>query len=126
MIKFTNTIFNNEGFMKTLEKINSSSELPAKVAYQFFRMSKALDERNQAFQSVRLKLLEKYGTKDETTGNFQVEGESLDTFKTEFDDLITEEFELEFSKIKYVESLNLSPIEMFAVENIFDYSELEQ
>lgn len=111
--------------MRTLEKINKSSDLPAKVAYHFYRLSKALDERSVAFQSVRHKLLEKYGKKDEKTGNYSVEGAELKIFQKEFDDLLNEEFELEFEIIKYVEDLKLSPVEMFSVENIFDYSGLE-
>ncbi len=111
--------------MKTLEKINSSSELPAKMAYQFYRLSKELDERSLAFHSVRTKLLDKYGKKDETTGNFTVEGEELVIFQKEFEDLIEETFELNFEIFTYIEALQLSPAEMFSVENMFDYSGLD-
>lgn len=111
--------------MRTLEKINKSSDLPAKVAYRFYRMSKELDERSLAFHSVRTKLLEKYGTKDAKSGNYQVEGENLVVFQKEFADLLDEEFELNVEPFKYIEGLRLSPAEMFAVENLFDYSDLD-
>ena len=125
MMKFTNTVFNNANFMKTLEKINDSEGLPGKVAFGFYLLSKKLDERNQAFHKIRIKLLEKYGTPDENKENYSVEGENLPVFQAEFTDLMNEPFEFDFEKFPYEESLNLTPAEMYAMESIFDYSNFE-
>lgn len=124
MIKLTNKVFNNLNFVETIQKIYRT-ELPAKDSYRLYKVLKILTERSKEYDEIKLKLLNETGNRS-SEDEWQFDSkDNAERFKKEFDELLSIEFDLTEEKIKYPESLSLSPYEMELVEDIFDYSNLE-
>jgi hypothetical protein len=125
-MKLTNAIFNDTKFFESVRKINDFSGFSAKDAYRLHRLSKELTTRAEAYNTIRTKLLEKHGTKDEEAGQFKFDPSKAREFESEFNDLLSIEFELDFNKIPFPDDLVLSPSEINSVEWLFDFSEFEK
>ncbi len=128
-----NEVFNNVKFIDTISKISNSTELSPKMTYMFYRLGKELMERSQEYEAVRTKLLEKYADENkENPGMYDVGKENYPAFKQDFDELLSLDFEISFQQLtpevslKLIKILKLSANEMVAVEELFDYSKLDE
>lgn len=125
MIELKNEVFINEEFIKAVRTINSSDEMSAKAAYWFNRFSKELQERSKDFDEIKQKLLEKYGKLNEEKGHYDIEKDNVNEFTKQFEELLTQQFEINLTKILFPETIKISPYQIELLEDIFDFSTLE-
>ena len=111
-----------------LQKL-ASKELKARLALEVARMLKAIEKEMQDFNDIRMKLITKYGEKDENgelitdeKGNCKIEQEHVETFSNELNDMIAAEVEINANKLKIeqLENLDFTPAEMSALEPFID------
>tara|TARA_B100001079_G_scaffold206685_1_gene180469 strand:- start:407 stop:853 length:447 start_codon:yes stop_codon:yes gene_type:complete len=128
-MKFKNAIFATTNFIETVNKCNDYEDFSPKDSYRFNRFVKKLASFGEDFEEVRVKLIKKYGEKDEQ-GNFSISAddtEKVKDFQIKFNELLNIEFEIEgINKVKFPMELKLSPKEMGMMEEVFDMSELEE
>ena len=128
-MKYNNAIFANQNFIETVNKCNDYEDFSPKDSYRFNRFVKKLASFGEDFEEVRVKLIKKYGEKDEQ-GNFSISAddtEKVKDFQIKFNELLNIEFEIEgINKVKFPMELKLSPKEMGMMEEVFDMSELEE
>ena len=79
--------------------------LPVKTAYYLARASSKLEGEGKAFESSRLRLLNRYGKKNEageliTSKEGQVEFDDFNAFVPEFEELVSQEIDVDIEKIK--------------------------
>lgn len=123
-MKLKNVIFHNINFMVTLSKINDC-DMPPKVAYQFFVLSKDLMERFRQYEQVRMKILEKHGELNKEEQRFAISNEKLEAFEKDFNELLQLKFDITLEeKIPYPKELNLSPSQILFFDDIMDFSNL--
>ena len=129
MIKLTiNELLNSTDI---LQKI-ASKELKARLALEVARMLKAAEKEIQDFNDVRMKLINKYGEKDENgelitdeEGKCKIVKEEITNFSNELNDLVATEVEINANKIKLeqIENLDFTPAEMSILEPFLDMDE---
>ena len=116
-----------------LQKL-AGKELKAKLAWQVGRMLKEAEKEIQSFNETRMKLINKYGSKDENgelvmdeNNNCKIEPESINNFSNELNELIASEIEINAHKIKIddIENINFTPSEMAQLEPFVDFDEEE-
>lgn len=79
-------------------------KLPVKTSFRLMTLVKTLDAKLQTFEECRVSLVKKYGELNEETQQISVKPENVEEFAKEYQELLKEEFEVDFSKIG-VESL---------------------
>ncbi len=103
----------------------SKKSLKARLAFDISRILKAADAEVSQFNEARMKILQKYGEKDENgelasdeKGNCKITKENLTDFNNELNELVNAEVELNANKISMeaLDSLNFMPVEMVALE----------
>ena len=125
-MKFKNSVFMDEKFMKTLMKCNEFEDYPPKDAYWFNRFVKKIGPAQEDWEEIRIKLIKKYGEEQED-GSFSVSKERVPEFQTALQEIMDIEFEIEgINKIKFPDDLKLSPIEISLMEQVFDMSVFEE
>jgi len=109
---------------ETLQKL-SQKPLKAKAAFQVSRLLKEADKEAKEFNDTRIKLIDKYGEKDETgelkvdeNGNCRVPPESINDFNAEMTELLNSEIEINANKLNIndLEEMEFTPSEMIALE----------
>ena len=60
---------------------------PVSVAWRNRGQIKACTEEMKLYEERRIALCDKHGTKDETNGNYKFEGDSLNAFRSELEEL---------------------------------------
>lgn len=129
MIKLTiNELLNSTEILQKL----ASKELKARLALEIARMLKSAEREIQDFNEVRMKLINKYGEKDENgelitdeKGNCKIMQEEIKTFSNELNDLIATEIEINANKLKLeqIENLDFTPAEMSMLEPFLETEE---
>ena len=125
----------------TLEQLINSSDgfkalsqkpLKARPAYAVGKILKAVDSEIQSFNDARMKLIVKYGEKDENNelkkdenDNVHIPPEFLDNFNTELRDLLETSVELNINKIKLadIEEIDFTPSEMAQISDFIEFDE---
>lgn len=116
---------------ETLQSLAQKS-LKAKLAFQVGRMLKAADKEIQDFNETRMKVITKYGEKDENgelitdeNNNCKIDPNSAAAFNTEFNELLNSEIEINANKIKVedLENLDFTPSEMINLEPFIEMDE---
>ncbi len=110
-------------------------QLPIRVAYRLTRLITKLNEEYDALDSSRIKLLEEYGTPvDGVEGQFQFTPENQVTFQDEFNNLLSEDVDLDWQPISIDDlgrQTNLSVKELSSIGFLFQeledlYEEAEE
>ena len=118
---------------EALQKL-SKTDLKAKLAWQISKLLKAADKEIQEFNESRMKLIQKYGEKDESNelvtdenGNCKIVAGSIEEFSDELNELINSDVEINANKIRIndLDSINFTPVEMNALEIFIDFGEEE-
>ena len=118
---------------EALQKL-SKTDLKAKLAWQVSRLLKSADKEIQEFNETRMKLIQKYGEKDENSelvtdenGNCKITPDSIESFSNELNDLVISEVELNANKIRIddLNEVNFTPAEMNVLETFIDFGEEE-
>ena len=102
-----------------------AKELPVKTSYWLARFLDKIGSEFKAMESARVKLVEKYATKDKDgkpvmkkdkdgkpLNEYDLDKASMEKFQTEFAELGKEEFEIDFKAIKLEQlgDIKLKPI----------------
>lgn len=114
-----------------LQKL-ADAQLKAKLAWQVSRILKAADVEMQSFNETRMKLINKYGEKDESgelitddQGNCKIIPDKLIEFTNEMNDLISNEVEINANKINMDDlgDINFTPGEITMLEPFIEIDE---
>lgn len=110
--------------MEILQKL-AQQNFKAKLALSIARLLKAVEVEIQTFNTTRIDLIKKYGTKDENgelitndEGNCIIDPESIEIFNKEFSDLLNTEIEINANKINVdlLEERDFTPSEIATLE----------
>ena len=118
MIKLTlgNLLNAREPMAKLLGK-----ELPVKTAYKLSKLVKSINDEFKNFEEQRQNLVKKHGKEDETTKNFTVPKEKIQSFQDDIGELLKIEVEINKDPIRITELANIqaSPVDLAALEKFF-------
>lgn len=109
-----------ESIYKILDK-----DLPIKCAYSLSKLTKMIIAENQTLEENRIKLLERYGEKDNSNklkvnenGTVSIMKEHIDTFQEQYNELMNIEVEIDVNSVS-IESLgdiNVSPKDLLVLD----------
>tara|TARA_Y100001963_G_scaffold160166_1_gene268533 strand:+ start:3964 stop:4380 length:417 start_codon:yes stop_codon:yes gene_type:complete len=98
-------------------------QLPIRVAYRLTRLITKLNDEYDALDTSRIKLLEEYGTPvDGVEGQFQFTPENQVSFQEEFNNLLSEDVDLDWQPISIDDlgrQTNLSVKELSSIGFLF-------
>ena len=103
----------------------SKKQLKARLAFDVSRLLKAADTEVTQFNEARMKVINKFGEKDENgelstdeSGNCRIVPANIPDFNNELNELINAEVELNAKKIKMdaLEDLDFTPSDMVVLE----------
>ncbi len=103
----------------------SKKQLKARLAFDVSRLLKAADTEVTQFNEARMKVINKFGEKDENgelstdeNGNCRIVPANIPDFNNELNELINAEVELNANKIKItaLEDLDFTPSDMVVLE----------
>lgn len=109
-----------------------NTDLKAKLAWQVARLIKAVDKEIADFNDARMKLIQKYGEKDENdklitdeSGNCKIPDNFISQFSAELNELINTEVEISGNKIRIdeLENVNFTPGEINNLEAFIEFDE---
>lgn len=118
---------------EALQKL-STTDLKAKLAWQVARLLKAADKEIQEFNETRMKLIQKYGEKDENgelikdeKDNCRISNDVAEEFSTQLNDLIQAEVEINVNKINIdeLDNITFTPADMAMLENFIQFDSEE-
>lgn len=107
-------------------------ELPIKIAYKLKKMYQKLESEARIYEENRIKLLDKYGKKDDK-GEFIVENNKIiipddrkEDFLKEFEELQEIEVEFDFEPIKETEikDLKISASDLMNLDKVIEFIEV--
>ena len=127
-MKIKNVIFENKQYFETIGKIHKSDQLSIMDAYRINRLVKKLNELNEEYNELKMKILTQYGTPGKEEGQFLIEKEKREAFAGEYNDLISIEHDLETEMLTFPSKLEdgISAADLNIMEMFFDLSELEE
>lgn len=98
-----------------------NKELSPVTSFKLVKLVKAINNEIEVFNSERVKLLEKYGTKDKENNNYIIPDENKDTFAKDISELLALEVDISADKINLSnESIKISPADMMAIEEFVE------
>lgn len=103
------------GITRNLKAI-TSKDVPAMVAYKFLKLGNQLQTEMKTLEDTRIKLVNTH-----SDGTDKVKEENIETFHKEFSEVLAQEIELEWEKIK-IETLGditIKADELSALELLF-------
>lgn len=110
----------------------SKKQLKARLAFDVSRLLKAADTEVTQFNEARMKVINKFGEKDENgelstdeSGNCRIVPANIPDFNNELNELINAEVELNAKKIKMdaLEDLDFTPSDMVVLEPFIEVEE---
>ena len=110
----------------------SKKQLKARLAFDVSRLLKAADAEVTQFNEARMKVIDKFGEKDENgelstdeNGNCRIVPANIPDFNNELNELISAEVELNANKIKMnaLEDLDFTPSDMVVLEPFIEVEE---
>jgi len=112
------------GILKQSEKALSklmNANLDIKIAYTLGRIANKIGQELKTVEDLRVKLVEKYGDKDEK-GQHVVPEDKKEEFWTEYSELLEAEVELDFNKItlEKLAKVNMTPAEMIYLDYLIE------
>ena len=99
-MKFTMTeLFNmKDGLQRLVQK-----EIPIKTSFKLARFTKRVNEELVILDQARVGLVERYGSKDELTGQARVDEGNVKEFIKELNEVLKIEVDIDFESIKIEE-----------------------
>jgi hypothetical protein len=113
--------------MQGLDEINKI-DLPVKPAYWLSRFTNKVVSEAKAFDTVRMKLIDKYSEKDEK-GKPVIDDKSKEyklvdreAFAKEFEELVEQEFEIDYKPVKLADlgDVKIKPVILAKLEKIIE------
>ena len=126
-MKIRNSLFENQQYFETINKIHSSDKLSVMDAYRVNRLVKKLNELNTEYAELKKGLLDKFGKAGEKEGEFIVEGDNRKPFSKEMNDLLGIEHDLETEILPWPKQLEdgFSAADLNVMEIFFNLDEFE-
>ena len=116
---------------ETLQSLSQKS-LKAKLAFSVAKLLKGAEAEIQQFNDTRMKIITKYGEKDENgelktdeKGNCKIAQETVNEFSSELTELLQTEVEINANKLSMndLENIEFTPNEMVLLEPFMDMDE---
>jgi len=107
-----------EPLTKLIEK-----EIPVKAAFRLNNLIKEFDIHLTTIEDYRVQLINKYGVKNEETGDIQVPPKKMKDFMKEINGLLNEDVTIEFKPLNinlFGEDLTLTTKDLMILEKIFE------
>ena len=97
------------------------TSLSASLAFQLTKLLKTLNEEMKSIEDQRVKLVEKFGTKQSETDTLMVSDENKEKFMGEFSELLNTSIDLAWEplSVSKVEGLQLTVNDMSRVDFLF-------
>ncbi|AFH47785.1 Hypothetical protein IALB_0071 [Ignavibacterium album JCM 16511] len=107
--------------ISVLNKISNSDKLPIKQAYMLAKFIPKVQKELETFESLRIKLLEKYGEKRED-GQIQVKENNLEEFQQEISKLLDVEINFDSPKLALsdLDKIGLSVIDLMTIDYLIE------
>lgn len=99
------------------------------LAFKIARLARELEKEMQTFNDERMKIIRKYGKKDENgeliinnDGNIEFENDKINEINSEFNSLLETELEINADKlpIDSIDEFELTPQEVISLEKFFE------
>ena len=99
MIKLKlNDVVNSEHIFVKIQNLSKEKELPVSLTYKISKLIKKITPELENFYEEKLKLIKKYGkevlNEDKPTGQYQIEDDNMQSFMSDFKELINMDVEL--------------------------------
>lgn len=97
-------------------------KFPVLVSYKLVKLVNKLNEHYKVIEETRQGLVRTYGVKDERTGNIAVKQEDVNypKFVSELNELLSQEVEIVFEKVKLPDTLEIEPSALLALEKFVE------
>ncbi|MDD4781936.1 MAG: hypothetical protein PHT02_15225 [Tissierellia bacterium] len=115
-------LYQIENVYQSLTKL-LTKELSIKTSYKLSKLGKLIIDEYKLFEETRMKIIDKYGDKDEEGNIIQndnkitIPKENLDSFNKEFNELMDIEVKFDFEPISIdkLGEINISPIDLMVL-----------
>jgi len=123
-IKLNDVVNTTETFNKIMQQSFKGS-----LAFKIARLARELEKEMQTFNSERMKIIRKYGKKDENgelivnnDGNIEFENDKINEINSEFNSLLETELEINADKLPMdsIDEFELTPQEVISLEKFFE------
>lgn len=114
MIKLINAlqVFNNTFMNKEFTPVTS---------FKLVKLTKAISSEVEIYDKERIKLLEKYGVKNDETNTYKILDENKEKWDKDINDLNSMEVEITTDNINLAnENIKISPVDMMYIEDFVD------
>lgn len=106
--------------VQVLDKIMSKEFTPA-TSFKLVKLTKAINSEIEIYEKERIKLLEKYGEKNEDTNTYKILDENKEKWEKDMNDLFTLEVEISTDKVNLInEDIKISPVDMMKIEDFVE------
>lgn len=96
-------------------------ELSPVTSFKLVKLVKTINNEIEIFNGERIKLLEKYGTKNEGVDNYTIPDENKSAFNKDISDLLALKVDITADKINLSnENIKISPADMMAIEDFVE------
>lgn len=106
--------------MPVLNKL-AAQELPVRESYKLAKLVRKLSVESEIYDRERLKLCEKYGSKNEAENRYELKDE--DGFNNAYSELIAQELDLDDEPVKLSENIKLTAAEIISAEDFIKFEE---
>ncbi len=118
-----NGLFGNPTFHGALREI-ANSKLHAVTAFKINKLVKAIRVKITDYEEIRTKLCKELGEETEDKKGFSFpDKKNRDKFEKEMDELDSLDIKFDIEKIKFPNSIELTPIQIGAIEDLFIFDE---
>lgn len=102
--------------MNTLHKLDN--ELPVMISYRILKIARALEPHAAIVNTLRNKLIEKYGVVEDGIKRVQPNTKEMKEFLKDFNEVLKQEVEVEFEPVKLPNDINISVRDLAAIEKL--------
>ena len=122
-ITLKNGLFGNQTFHGALMEV-SNSKLKAVTAFRINNLMKIVKTKAEDYQEIRVRLCKELGEETEDKKGYTFKDEkNRDKFEKEMDELDNLDIKIDLEKIKFPESIELTPIQIGTIEDLFTFDE---
>ena len=125
LVEMTTALPDNQG--KSAIQVIAEADLPVKVSLRIARLMKDLVAEAAILDQERVKLIRKFGTKDDATGNISVPPDRFLEFRVEWQKALDSEVEIDREAInlsdKDIEGLRIAPRIILCLEPAVTFGE---
>lgn len=100
----------------------SAEPLPVKTSYALAKMIKKVQSELEIYDSERIKLCEKYGSKNKQ-GSYDIEESKMQAFNSDYKELLLQEVESDFEPITLPDNITISASDLLALEEFIKLEE---